>query len=348
MRPGSAGAATTNEGVVTDLCGRNRSLTLTPTNPSPVLKKILTIDGGGVRGVLPASFLATVEDCLEEPVVDYFDLIVGTSTGGIIALGLAAGLSAQEVVDFYVEHGPRIFRGPRLIRGARQWVFGKYDTTALEFALEGAFGDRRLGQSSTRVVVPAVNLETGQVHIYKTAHHPKFERDYRERIVDVAKATAAAPTYFPSHLTARGTPLIDGGVFANNPAGLATVEAVAVLEWDRGDLAILSLGCGTEPLTVGAGRRKSMGRLYWAARATDLFMTAQSSASLGTAYLLAGHDNVFRISPTVPPGRFGLDVVNEIPSLRGLGDTEARGALPQLRRQFFDHGPADAFTPYRQ
>jgi hypothetical protein len=80
----------------------------------------------------------------------------------------------------------------------------------------------------------------------------------------------------------------------------------------------------------------------------DVLMTAQSSASLGTAYLLAGHDNVFRVSPTVPKGRFGLDVVNEIPSLRGLGETEARDALPRLRREFFHEGVADVFVPYRR
>lgn len=161
-------------------------------------------------------------------------------------------------------------------------------------------------------------------------------------------ATAAAPTYFPSHLTERGTPLIDGGVFANNPTGMAAVEATAVLEWNRSDLAILSLGCGTEPLDAGSARRRSKGRLYWATKATETFMSAQSSASLGTAQLLAGHNAVFRINPTVPSGRFGLDRATEIPSLRGLGETQARSALPRLRREFFDSGPAEAFSPFRE
>jgi predicted acylesterase/phospholipase RssA len=279
--------------------------------------------------------------------IDYFDLVVGTSTGGIIALGLAAGLPARKVVDFYTEHGPSIFRGPRLPRALRQLALGKYDANGLQEALEGVFGSRTLGESQTRVVVPAVNLETGEVHIYKTAHHPKFERDYKERVVDVAMATAAAPTYFPTHLTEGGTPLIDGGIFANNPTGLAAVEAVGVLEWARSDIALLSLGCGAEPLGVGAGRHKSLGRLYWASQLAEVFMATQSSSSLGTAQLLVGHGNVLRISPPVARGRFGLDVVKEIPSLRGLGETEARKALPALRSQFFDQRAAP-FTPYRQ
>jgi predicted acylesterase/phospholipase RssA len=310
------------------------------------VKKILAVDGGGIRGVLPASVLATVEDSLDEPVVDYFDLVVGTSTGGIIALGLAAGLKAREIIDFYIEHGPGVFCGPHLPRRLRQWTVGKYHAKGLRSALEEVFGDRRLGESKTRVVVPALNLETGEVRIYKTAHHPKFERDFKERVVDVAMATAAAPTFFPAHLSQSGIPLIDGGVFANNPTGLAAVEAVGVLGWQRGDFAILSLGCGDEPLAVGRGRHRNLGRLYWASKLADVFMAGQSSSSMGSGYLLAGHDNVRRISPSVAGGRFGLDVVKEIPALRGLGETEARKALPGLRTRFFD-AKVDPFVPHR-
>src|SRR5215211_2196105 len=124
------------------------------------VRKVLAIDGGGIRGVLPAALLATVEDSLGEPVVDYFDLVTGTSTGGIIALGLASGLSAHEILDFYLEHGPGVFCGPKLPRKLRQWALGKYDAGGLSGALDRVFGDRRLGESMTRVVIPAVNLET--------------------------------------------------------------------------------------------------------------------------------------------------------------------------------------------
>ena len=274
-------------------------------------------------------------------------MVTGTSTGGIIALGLASGLSAHEILDFYLEHGPGVFCGPKLPRKLRQWALGKYDAGGLSGALDRVFGDRRLGESMTRVVIPAVNLETGEVHVYKTSHHPKFERDYRQRVVDVAMATAAAPTYFPTHLSQTGIPLIDGGVFANNPSGLAAVESIGILGWQRGDFAILSLGCGDEPLAVGRGRHRNLGRLYWASKLADVFMAAQSSSSMGTAYLLAGHDNVRRVSPRVAPGRFGLDVTKEIPALHGLGDSEARKALPGLRTMFFD-AKADPFTPYRE
>src|SRR5206468_3108582 len=128
----------------------------------------------------------------------------------------------------------------RRSRGAwGQAEVSAYTSEPLRAALEEKFGDRRLGESRSRLVIPSVNLETGEVYIYKTAHHPRFERDYRERVVDVGLATAAAPTYFPTHRSAAGLPLIDGGMWANNPTGLATVEAIGVLGWERTSLRVL-------------------------------------------------------------------------------------------------------------
>lgn len=300
------------------------------------MRRILAIDGGGIRGLIPAAFLAVLEEQLATRVVDFFDLVVGTSTGGIIALGLGAGLPAADIRGFYLEHGDKIFSGSRLPRQLRQFALGKYSSSMLHGALSDALGETRLGESKVRLVVPSVNLETGAVHIYKTSHHPRLERDYKERMVDVALATAAAPTYLPTYRTAGGVPLVDGGLFANNPVGLAVVEAVGVLDWPRDELRVLSLGCGTEPLSVGLARHRNMGRLYWAPKVVSVFMAAQSSSSYGTAQLLAGHDNVVRIDPVLPPHRFGLDVTKEMPSLRGLGETQARTALPSLRPRFFE------------
>jgi hypothetical protein len=311
------------------------------------MKKILTIDGGGIKGVFPASFLVTIEDSIGNSVANYFDLIVGTSTGGIIALGLGLGFSAKEILAFYEKSGPAIFAGNRLLRLLRSFGFSKYSQKPLREALTSIFGERKLGESTRRLVVPSLNLETGEVHIYKTSHNPRLERDYKEPIVDVALATAAAPTYFPTHRSAAGTPLVDGGLWANNPVGLAVVEAIGVLDWPMDSLKVLSIGCTSEPLNVGLGRRFAFGLGYWGLKIVNVFMTAQSSSSLGTAQILAGHENVFRIDLPVPKGRFGLDVIKEIPSLKGLGATEARKAIPQLRPIFFN-APAEEFTPYHK
>lgn len=308
------------------------------------MRRILSIDGGGIKGVFPASFLATIEDSINDKISNYFDLIVGTSTGGIIALGLGLGFSAKEILDFYEILGPKIFGRVPIMQSLKQLIFSKYSQKHFREALETKFGGKQLGESNKRLVIPSMNLETGEVYIYKTSHHPRLERDYKEKVVNVALATASAPTFFPTHRAESGTPLIDGGMWANNPVGLAVVEAISILEWPKEDLKVLSLGCTTQPLNVQRGRNLPLGLGYWALKVTDVFMTAQSSHSIGTAKLLVGPNNLFRISPVVGLGRFGLDDYKEIPSLKGLGDSEARKALPELRNIFFVK-PVELFIP---
>src|SRR5258708_2706294 len=310
------------------------------------MRKILSIDGGGIKGVVPAAFLAQLEETLGESITHFFDLIVGTSTGCIIALGLGLGLSAADILHFYEHLGPTVFAGSRLGRGLRRIGFAKYHAQPLRRALEATFGEKTLGESHTRLVIPSLNLETGEVHIYKTAHHPRFEVDYKESAVEVALATAAAPTYFPTHRSAKGIPFIDGGMWANNPTGLAVVEAIGVLDWPRDAIRVLSLGCVTEPLHVGLARSLPLGLGYWAMKVTDVFLTAQSFSSLGTAYVLIGHEHVVRISPSIGRVRFSLDSVKEIPSLRVLGASEARKALPRIR-EMFCQTRVEPFVPFK-
>lgn len=315
-------------------------------------RKILSIDGGGIKGVLAAAFLETVEEATGKRVAEHFDLIAGTSTGGIIALGLGLGMSAREIVQFYVNEGPGIFDqtdpldpagwGSRVLsilrsrtRHARQFRVPKYDPSALRRALERAFKAAQLGDSKVRLAIPAYHADKEDVYVFKTRHHERLQVDWRESAVDVALATAAAPTYFAAHQMPSGAPLIDGGVWANNPSGLAVVEARGVLGWTNDDLYVLSLGCTEEridiPVAAGLG-----GLLL---KSTALFMQGQSRASTGTAMLLSGHSEAnphfFRYQPQVPAGKFGLDRVEMIHRLRGLGHACAREALPTLERRFF-------------
>jgi len=312
-------------------------------------RRILSIDGGGIKGVFPASFLTAVEDSVGAPISRYFDLIVGTSTGGIIALGLGLGLTAKQILQFFEERGPRIFGGNRRLRALRRIIRAKYDPAPLQGALEDVFGDKLLGESTKRLVVPSFNVETGEVHVWKTAHHPRLERDHKHPVVEVALSTASAPTFFPTYRSQSGTPLIDGGVWANNPVAIATVEAIGILCWDPADIQILSLGCTTAPLDINWGRTHSLGLLGWARKLADVFMTAQSASAIGMVkHLLPDRQQLIRISPSVGKSRFDLDRITEIPSLRGLGDSEARKALPQLRPIFFESPVIDDFVPYNR
>ncbi|HTE91351.1 MAG TPA: patatin-like phospholipase family protein, partial [Terriglobales bacterium] len=128
--------------------------------------RILSIDGGGIKGVFPAAFLASIEETLGGmPVSSFFDLIAGTSTGGIIALALGLGLRANEVLEFYIRYGPSIFP-----RTSPWWVLRptKYDAEPLRTALGEIFGSRLLGASKYRLLIPSFNATTGRIHIFKT------------------------------------------------------------------------------------------------------------------------------------------------------------------------------------
>lgn len=320
------------------------------------MRRVLVIDGGGIKGALPAGFLARVEQSIERPIADHFDLIVGTSTGGIIALGLGLGISAEDILSFYRERGPIVFSAAgstTILRGkfARyaKWAFGpKYSSENLRAELKTVFGERTLGESKTRLVIPAYHRDRRQVYVFKTAHDPRFEVDYKERAVDVALATAAAPLFFPAHKLPAGTQLLDGGIWANNPIMVAVAEAIGVLEWPREQVKVLSLGCTDattifpeDPGYLGVG---SVGR-----RVIDLLMQSQSQSSLGMAKVFLGRsrgsDSLIRISPAVPANTFSMDGVKQVAALAGLGDAEARDALPTLRQHFFNE-LAEPFMPH--
>lgn len=177
------------------------------------MRRLLCIDGGGIKGALPASFLATIEEATGERLADCFDLVAGTSTGGIIALGLGLGFNAAEIKAFYENDGPGIFATFGMFASVRHVTKAKYDPVPLREALEKILGERCLGESTTRLLIPAFDSTLGRIHIFKTSHHPRFELDYKARAVDVALATAAAPTYFPAHQIEAGSSTWSTAVF---------------------------------------------------------------------------------------------------------------------------------------
>lgn len=318
--------------------------------------RILSLDGGGIRGVFPAALLARLEEHLEHPIGRYFDLIAGTSTGGIIAIGLGLGLPAREILKLYVEQGPAIFDQQhgtienwvrRKARGAAHFWVTKHPSTPLRRALEGVLGHRMLGESQVRLVVPAWHPMLQRVYIYKTAHHPRLETDYKQPAIDAAMATAAAPTFLKPHMTESGVELIDGGVWANNPIGVAAIEAVGLLGWPADRLKILSIGTINEPGQLP----KLRGKLPMAAAVTRLFMAGQSHSALGTAKIVTGdvHERkaIWRIDQTAPEGRYTMDNASQISEMRDRAFAEAREQLPELKRYFFDV-PADPFVPFHK
>jgi uncharacterized protein len=317
--------------------------------------RILSIDGGGIRGVFPAAFLARIQESLEHPIANYFDLIAGTSTGGIIAIGLGLGIPAAEILRLYEQKGPRIFGQDRppatnwLLQKAK-WakrLFGaKHSSKELRCALYRVLQDRRLGESQTRLVIPSWHAETERVYIYKTAHHERLENDYKQLALDAAMATAAAPTFLTPHLTSDEVELVDGGVWANNPIGVATIEAIGMLGWPCDRLKILSIGTITE-----VAARPRWGGLLPLVRhgyVTRLFMAGQSHSAMGTAKIITGdlhrRKAIWRIDQHAPEGRYALDNTALISEMKSRAHVEAREQLPELRRAFF-YGTTEPLTP---
>jgi hypothetical protein len=319
------------------------------------MKRILSIDGGGIKGTQPAAFLAKLEEDLDQPIGRYFDLIAGTSTGGILAIGLAMGISAKSLLTLYETRGPTIFgqagdkgwlhRKSRDARAAmRHWVKPKHELSVLRDELYTVLGDRLIGDAQTRLMVPAWDADQRSVYIYKTAHHPRLATDHRKPALDAALATSAAPTYFASHKTVDDIGLLDGGTWCNNPVGVATVEAISMLGWSPDELNILSLGCVDEVYMLP----EAPGKASLGVKALSLFMDGQSRGALGIARQLTGDPHtrsaVHRYSPTVPADFFGLDDTSKIQRLKGLGASSARHAAPTLSPIFFQH-PAEPFVP---
>jgi len=139
--------------------------------------RILSLDGGGIKGVFQASFLSKIETAIDDKISNYFDLIVGTSTGGIIALGLGLGFTAKQMLEFYENSGPKIFRKHKFKLGlGKKWFTSLYNQDNLRKSLEEIIGSERLlGESTKRLVIPTFNLDTGEVQVYKTSHNPRLE-----------------------------------------------------------------------------------------------------------------------------------------------------------------------------
>jgi patatin-like phospholipase/acyl hydrolase len=299
--------------------------------------QILTLDGGGLRGIFSAAVLARLEEDLHIRITDHFDLIAGTSTGGIIALGLGLGLRPRQIVEFYTQLGPRAFQDRSRLRTARRLIRVKYAAEPLRIALAEVFGERTFGESTKRLVITSYNLGCDDVYLFRTPHLPHLKRDWRERAVDVAMATSAAPTYLPGHRL-DGVRLVDGGVWANNPAMVALTEAAGPLGVPLERIRMLSLGTTTD-VPHRSRRLDRGGLLPWARDAVEVLMRAQSTSATNQIRHLLSNDRVLRLNPTVATGAVSLDRV-DADELIGRASHDSRVASPSLTRTFTDHQAA--------
>jgi len=214
--------------------------------------RILSLAGGGYLGLYTAALLVELERRAGEPLARRFDLIAGTSIGGVLALGLAYEVPAIAMRALFLERGERIFsRRPLAHRGvdklldlARSVWGPKYSGAALERALLAEVGEATLAQALHAVVVPAVDVSRSMTKIFKTPHVKASRGDEAVRAVDVALATAAAPAYFPARRIGKSL-YADGGLFAVAPDLVALHEAEQFVGVDLAEVSLLSIGSAT-------------------------------------------------------------------------------------------------------
>lgn len=298
--------------------------------------KVLALDGGGIKGTYTAAVLDELQRKLPKnrTIVDYFDLIVGTSTGGIIALGLANELSTSQVLSIYKEDGPKIFPDARLGPiGILEWIFGaKHDPENLKQSLKGNFAKRKLGQSLENVAITSFDTINAKPIVFRSNYKGEVSRFSDSEISEIGLATSAAPTYFPAAENSDGLKMIDGGIWANCPAMVGVTEAVNKFEQENNEISVLSIGTTLETQFI-ENNLLSGGKLDWASAIAPVMLHASKKAALRHASDLSKY--VHRIDREVEPGRFNLDDASAINDLEHLGRSSADEHWKVCKSKFF-------------
>ncbi len=226
-----------------------------------MIKYILSVDGGGIRGIIPAIILAEIEKRTRKRVAEIFDLMAGTSTGGIVIAGLCKKdkpqYSTNDLVEFYREYGPYIFKSSFFRRSILSWFnCAQYPYKNIEFVLDKYFGDDTLQNTLNNVLLTSYDIQN---------NCPFFFKSWKEgniKLKDALRAATAAPTYFaPKYLKInhKEMVLVDGGVFANNPAACAYASGKRLFPND--DILLLSVGTGRTDRSIANSKR--LGKIGW-------------------------------------------------------------------------------------
>jgi uncharacterized protein len=253
--------------------------------------RILSIDGGGMKGIFPAQYLKRVEEKIESPLYQHFDLITGTSTGGIIALGLSFGISADQILNMYLENGKRIFGSKRGLFGIRK---SKHSNEGLKAVLQETFKQHQLKEVNNLVCIPSIEHQKAMPKVYKTPHSAGFFVDGDTEIWKIALATSAAPVYLPAAIINDNECKVDGGLWANNPVVTGIAEGIK-LKVPLEQIKVLSIGTGASLFERKNKKAMNGGLLSWNHHLVDFTMQAQSKGAHFTAEYLIG-DRLCRIN----------------------------------------------------
>jgi patatin-like phospholipase/acyl hydrolase len=245
---------------------------------------VLSIDGGGIRGIIPATILAEIEQGVGQELYRVFDLVAGTSTGGIIALGIGTSANGgnpyrpADLVTLYVENGPKIF-DKGLFTSVKSLIGPKYSPSALEQTLERFFGNTEFRSALTPLLVSSYDL-AAQLPFFFKSHKIAEDPKYNWKVREIARATSAAPTFFPPfRLTGDGEEhaLVDGGIFVNNP-GMAAYAEARHLYPNATEFLVVSVGTGDRNDRITFDEAKDWGLIGWASQIIPVIMDSVSEA----------------------------------------------------------------------
>lgn len=329
--------------------------------------RILSLDGGGVRGYLSASILTRIETHLNlkhednKPLGEHFDLIVGTSIGGIIALALAAGKRAADTAAFIEQTIPAVFGPSQKRNRLHSFIRPKYSSEKLTYCLKQFFEHKSLRDMTRDVCVTAVSLQNAAPRFYKTDYLARNSGRLDEEIVNIALGTSAAPTYFKAQSMKFSNNLVDGGLCANNPALVGLVDG---FQFERpskrgaqppqilnGDVMMLSVGTGEQPsMPYEINSLDDGGTFDWARPISEVVFESQSQLIHHQAKFLLG-ERYLRINPRL---RFpmALDDWQKLPELKNLADMTAEiqkfidQEIPKSR--FQERLPSDNGSPMKE
>ena len=337
--------------------------------------RILCLDGGGIRGAYTASVLSSWEEHTAYNIRDHFDLIAGTSTGGILAIGLGMGLKASDLLDFYEIHGGVIFPTEKPVSKLRHsiqhWFGSKFNQNTLKEKIEEVLtlspvDTTSLNNSMTRLVIPSYDTESDTLLLYRTSHGEFEKNNGTLETIDVALATSAAPTYFDP-IRIDNALAVDGGVWANSPTTVALAEAVNVLGVDMERIEMLSVGTTYSPELLGNPleidqnfietileatigkllakivskfwKPKSVkGKIGWAPKIAGFLMKTQAQTADLICRNLLG-DRFLRID--TPTTKTELDDVDAIKRLIRLGEESASKNIRDVQTKFLNGLPVD-------
>ena len=293
---------------------------------------ILAIDGGGLRGLYAAHILKRIHEELNIVFSEYFDLIIGTSTGSIIAGAIAVDYPIEKVVLLYEVEGEKIFFPNNLSFSG--FYKSKYSKKHLEKVLNRAIGSKTLSDvTKTRLIIPATDIANGQVFVFKSSYLEEFVRDKNTKIVDAILSSCSAPTYFDPHKIDNYL-LADGGLWANNPSLIGLTEAIGKLKIDKDEVKILSIGTGIghQYYEIDGAENKNWGltRGWEGGKIIDTILNLQSISSNNMVKFMLEENQYLRLNFDSDK-KLAMDNINTLEALKSRADQAITYEINKIR-----------------